>query len=83
MCEAVGIGGCSGGVTADSAVPRWKSTERTVDVAVFFGGLGAPGEDGAWADGVAEAVSFVDAMRDEGVGAPRFCSWAATTPPAA
>lgn len=69
MCEAVGIGGRLGGMTADSSVLRWKSSERTVDVAVFFGGLGAPGEDGAWADGVAEAVSFVDAMRDEGAGA--------------
>ncbi|MFJ9082610.1 hypothetical protein ACIRL3_09345 [Streptomyces sp. NPDC102384] len=62
------VPGYAGGVNAQGDVVRWKSSEHNADVAGFFRGLAAAGED-EWGGRADIAADFLDAMWDRDKGA--------------
>jgi hypothetical protein len=59
-----GSGGYLGGLDAQDALLRWKSTEHNLDLVSLFTALGAATGDPAWADRARHAEGFVRSMYD-------------------
>lgn len=57
-----GVGGFSGGSTADGAPLTWRSTEHNTDCVAFFGQLGRVTGDGPWTQHAERARVFVRSM---------------------